>query len=187
MGLLFVAIATAALATIPKPRMTAATGLYNVVRQVSASIGIAIAATQIDWGTHRFHALLAEQVTIYAEATRRVLSGLTAALVQAGFDPGTAGLRAVAILDRRVTQQSVVLAYNHVFQLAALLFLVSVPLVFLLARTSREAVAGRGAQGEALFPRPTSPARDRPAAPRLVSRAPGLAAAGPATSPRPSP
>jgi DHA2 family multidrug resistance protein len=159
--------------------MTAATGLYNVVRQVSASIGIAIAATQIDWGTHRFHALLAEHVTIYAEGTRRVLAGLTAALVQAGADPGTAGLGAVAILDRRVTQQAVVLAYNHVFQLAALLFAVSVPLVFLLARKPPEPAG--------IAPRPASPAAARPVAPRSVSRAPGLAAAGPSVSPRPSP
>jgi DHA2 family multidrug resistance protein len=179
MGLLFVAIATAALATIPRPRMTAATGLYNVVRQVSASIGIAIAATQIDWGMHRYHAMLAEHVTIYADGTRRALAGLTAALVQAGADPGTAGLRAVAILDRRVTQQAVVLSYNHLFQLAALLFALSVPLVFLLARQPPE--PARGA------PRPASPAAARPVAPRSVSRAPGLVAAGPAASLRPSP
>jgi DHA2 family multidrug resistance protein len=176
MGLLFVAIATAALATIPRPRMTAATGLYNVVRQVSASIGIAIAATQIDWGTHRFHALLAEHVTIYAEGTRRMLSGITAALVQAGADPGTAALRAVAILNRRVTQQAAVLAYNHIFQLVALLFVLSVPLVFLLT-----------ARPPGIAPRPARPAPAGPAAPRSASRAPDLVAAGPAASLRPSP
>ena len=178
MGLLFVAIATAALATIPRPRMTAATGLYNVVRQVSASIGIALAATEIDWGTHRFHTMLAQYVTIYDEATRRALSGITAALVQAGSDPGTAGLRAVAILDGRVTRQAVVLSYNHLFELAALLFLLSVPLVFLLAR--------RPPAPRAPPARPASPAADRPAAPRSVSRAPDLAAAGLSASPRPS-
>jgi DHA2 family multidrug resistance protein len=178
MGLLFVAIATAALATIPRPRMTAATGLYNVVRQVSASIGIAIAATQIDWGMHRYHAMLAEHLTIYAEGTRRTLAGITAALVQAGADPGTAGLRALAILDGRVTRQAVVLSYNHLFQLAALLFVLSVPLVLLLA-TRRETVA--------VPVPPVSPAAARPAPRRAVSRAPDLVPAGLAASPRPSP
>jgi DHA2 family multidrug resistance protein len=187
MGLLFVAVATAALATIPRPRMTAATGLYNVVRQVCASIGIAVAATQIDWGTHRFHALLAEHVTIYADGTRRMLAGITAALVQAGADPGTAGLRAVAILDRRVTQQAAVLAYNHIFQLVALLFLISVPLVFLLARKPPRPAGRLVEKGGALFQQPASPARGWPPAPRSVSRAPGPVAAGPAVSPRPSP
>jgi protein-S-isoprenylcysteine O-methyltransferase Ste14 len=45
--LLFAAPSTAALATVPRERMTSATGLYNVVRQVMGSIGIALAATTL--------------------------------------------------------------------------------------------------------------------------------------------
>lgn len=145
MGLLFVAIATAALATIPKPRMTAATGLYNVVRQVSASIGIAIAATQIDVGTHRYHDLLAEHVTIYSEGSRLMLQRLTAAMVHAGSDSVTAAQRSLAILDHRVTQQAVVLSYNHLFELAAALFVVALPLTLLLAARRQAARAGAAA------------------------------------------
>ncbi len=142
MGLLFVAIATAALATIPRPRMTAATGLYNVVRQVCASIGIAVAATQIDDGAHRYHDLLAEHVTMYSEGTRLMLQRITAGMVQAGADSLTAARRALQILNLRVTTQAVVLAYNHLFELAAVLFLVALPLTFLL-------VSRRGAAAEA--------------------------------------
>ncbi len=143
MGLLFVAIATAALATIPKPRMTAATGLYNVVRQVAASIGIAIAATQVDYGTHRYHDLIAEHVTVYSEGTRLALERIAAGMLQAGADSLTAAQRALAILDLRVTTQAVVLAYNHLFELAALLFVIALPLTLLLAsrRVAREEAA----------------------------------------------
>ena len=132
MGLLFVAIATAALSAIPKPRMTAATGLYNVVRQVAGSIGIAVAATQLSYGTQRYHDLISEHVTMYGEGTRLFLQRVTAAMRGAGADPVTAGKRALAILDGRVTRQAVVLAYNHIFQLAAVLFVVAIPLVWLL-------------------------------------------------------
>ena len=132
MGILFVAIATAALATIPKPRMTAATGLYNVVRQVFASIGIAVAANQIDVNTHLYHDRLAEHVTIYSEGTRLQLQHLMAAMVQAGADVTTAAQRALAILNGQVTRQAVVLAYNHLFGLAAVLFVVALPLTLLL-------------------------------------------------------
>ncbi len=140
MGLLFMAIATASLATIPKPKMTAATGLYNVVRQVGGSIGIAVAATQVTSSTHRYQDLLAEQVTIYSEGTRLMLQRLTAAMVQAGSDPVTAGQRALALLNLRVTRQAAVLAYNHVFELTTVLFLVALPLTFLLA--SRRSLRG---------------------------------------------
>jgi len=139
MGLLFLAIATAALSTIPRPRMTAATGLYNVVRQVSASIGIAVAATQVDAGTHRYHDLLAEGVTPYAEGARMTLQRMAAAMIQAGADSVTAAQRALAALNGRVVRQAVVLSYNHLFQLAAMLFIISLPLALLLGTRSRAA------------------------------------------------
>ncbi len=160
MGLLFVAIATAALATIPKPRMTAATGLYNVVRQVSASIGIALAATQVSTGTHRYHDLLAEGVTIYSEGTRTVLQRLTGAMVQAGTDSAMAGRRAVAIVNGRVTRQAVVLSYNHLFELAAALFVVALPLTLLLA--SRSHAAGEAPAVPPAPPRPLPRPRPEP-------------------------
>jgi DHA2 family multidrug resistance protein len=122
--------------------MTAATGLYNVVRTVCGSIGIAVAATQMTTGTHHYHDLLAEHVTIYAEGTRTVLQRLTGAMVQAGTDPATAGRRALGILNLRVTRQANVLAYNHLFQLTTVLFLAALPLAFLLA-------SRRGAQAAA--------------------------------------
>lgn len=59
-SLIFVSLSTAALSTIPRPRMTAATGLYNVVRQVMGSVGIAIAATTLSSSTVRYHAILSE-------------------------------------------------------------------------------------------------------------------------------
>jgi DHA2 family multidrug resistance protein len=135
MGLLFVAIATAALATIPKPKMTAATGLYNVVRQVCSSVGIAVAATQLTYGTARYHDLLAEHVTMYAEGTRLLLRQLTTAMLRAGADPVTAAQRALSILDLRVLRQATVLAYNHIFELTTVLFLLGLPLTqFLVSR-----------------------------------------------------
>ena len=139
MGLLFLAIATAALSTIPKPRMTAATGLYNVVRQVSASIGIAVAATQVDAGMHRYHDLLAEGVTPYSEGARMMLQRMAAAMIRAGADSVTAAQRALAALNGRVVRQAIVLSYNHLFQLAAMLFIVSLPLALLLGTRSRAA------------------------------------------------
>ncbi len=145
MGILFMAVATAALGTIPRPKMTAATGLYNVVRQVASSIGIAVAATQVTSGAHRYHALLSEHVTMYSEGTRQALQQLTRAMTHAGADAVTAGQWALAVLDLRVGRQAMVLAYNHVFALSAALFLLALPLTLLLA-SRRAARAGERAE-----------------------------------------
>jgi DHA2 family multidrug resistance protein len=100
-----------------------------------------VAATQLSYGTHRYHDIIAEHVTSYGEGTRLFLRRLTAAMVAAGADPVTAGKRALVILDLRVTRQAVVLAYNHIFQLAAALFVAAIPLVWLLKRARAPAKA----------------------------------------------
>ena len=137
-SLLFVALSTAALATIPKAKMTAASGLYNVVRQVLGSVGIALSATELTRGAAIYHDRLAEHVTIYGPATQAWLRALTAGMMRRGSDAVTAGREALRILDLDVTRQAAVLAYNHVLLLVAALFVVSCPLV-LLVRGHRDA------------------------------------------------
>jgi DHA2 family multidrug resistance protein len=134
-SLIFVALSTAALSTIAKPEVTAATGLYNVSRQVFGSIGIAIAATQLTSGVTRNHAILAEQAGQANAAAVAWLARVTAAMMaRTGAVLQTAHQQALKLLDATVTRQAAVLSYNHVFVLVSLLFLFALPLVFFLKR-----------------------------------------------------
>ena len=135
-GLLFVSLSTAALSNIPPPQMTQAAGLYNVVRQVFGSVGIALSATTLTRSMSGYHAILSEHVTAFDAPTRQFLNGATAGMIQRGIDPFTARLRAYKFLDLSVLQQAAVLAYNHVFMLVTILFLFTLPLALLL-RTRR--------------------------------------------------
>jgi DHA2 family multidrug resistance protein len=131
-GLIFVALSTAALATIPRRDVTAAAGLYNVVRQVFGSVGVALAATELQTGTRRYHAILSWQVTGYSEATKRWLDAARSGFARVSADSVEAARRALAALDQSVLGQATVMAYNHAFLLVAVLFLAAVPLAFLL-------------------------------------------------------
>ncbi len=133
-SLLFVPLSTAALATIEKPRLTAATGLYNVVRQVAGSVGIAIAATEVSRGSARYFALLTAHVTAFDPVTRQWLRGATGAMQRFGASADDARLRALALLARSIRQQAAVLSYDHVLYLIAILFAVALPLALLLRR-----------------------------------------------------
>ena len=139
-SLLFVALSTAALSTIERPQLTAATGLYNVVRQVFGSIGIAIAATQVTSGGSRAFATLTAHVTLYDGATRQWLAGATAAMQRLGAGPVLAREKALALLRGDLLAQAAVLAYNHVFLMIAILFVAAMPLVLLIR-------AGRPVEG----------------------------------------
>jgi DHA2 family multidrug resistance protein len=138
-SLIFVALSTAALASIERPQMTAAAGLYNVVRQVFGSIGISLVASELARGTGKYHAVLAEHVTYANPAAVSWLARVTAGLQAKGADAATAGRQALRMLDVQMVRQAAVLAYNHIFVLIAFLFAVSVPLVLLLSAEGGEA------------------------------------------------
>ncbi len=131
-GLIFVALSTAALATIERPRMTAAAGLYNVVRQVFGSVGVALSATELTSGISRYHDVMSWKLTTTDPATRSWLALVTAGMRAAGADAYTAAQRALALLDGTVSQQAAVMSFNHVFVLITGLFVISLPLVYFL-------------------------------------------------------
>lgn len=133
-SLIFIALTTAALSTISKPKMTAASGLYNVVRQVFGSIGVALSATELTKGTTRFHALLVEHLTPYDLPTRAWLAGATRGMAATGLDAGSAHRTALRLLDLTTLRQAAVMGYNRVFALTAVLFAVGVPLALVLRR-----------------------------------------------------
>ncbi|HEX7079254.1 MAG TPA: DHA2 family efflux MFS transporter permease subunit [Candidatus Eisenbacteria bacterium] len=143
-GLIFVALSTAALATIERPKMTAAAGLYNVVRQVFGSVGIAVAATQLTANATRFRASLSEHVTAFDDATRQWLSSAMAGVGGAASAAGDAGSRALALLDLHVTREAMNLAYGRAFVLVAILFVAALPLALFLPARSE----GTDAEGE---------------------------------------
>ncbi len=144
-SLIFVALSTAAVATIPKAKMTAATGLYNVVRRVFGSVGIALAATEITTGTSRYRQHLMTHVTAFDPATRDFMSMAVAGLSKRGITGYDATLRGFRLLEYKVTHQAAVLAYNHVFFLVTVVFIGSMPLALLLrnarGKRSSEALA----------------------------------------------
>ena len=59
-SLIFISLTTAALSNIPRPKMTAATGLYNAIRQLCGSISIALSASELARGNVRFAAAIGE-------------------------------------------------------------------------------------------------------------------------------
>ena len=131
-GLIFVALSTAALAPIAKPNMTEAAGLYNVVRQVFGSVGIALAATVITGRTTAYHQVLSRNLTPYNDTAMAWIRSVSGALASRGMDPSSARLGALRLLDLSVTRQASILAYNHAFFLIALLFLACLPMALLL-------------------------------------------------------
>ncbi len=129
-GLIFVALTTSAMVTIDRSRVTAATGLYVVVRQICGSIGIALVATFLARGQVARHDPLVTQFTLYWEMFGRWLARLSAVLTGRATAPVPDQAR--HLLAVVTEQQAAIQAFNHVFLLLAFLFVASFPLTFLL-------------------------------------------------------
>jgi DHA2 family multidrug resistance protein len=131
-GLIFVALSTAVLSAIERPQMTAATGLYNVVRQVFGSVGIAVAATVLTRGEQTYRVGLVKNLTVFNPVVTHWLTTMTGATAAGGIGPHASHQAALMLLDGQLMRQAGMLSYNHVFLLVTALFVLSIPLVFLL-------------------------------------------------------
>ena len=131
-GLIFVALSTAALSTIERPKLTAATGLYNLIRQVFGSIGIAVFASQQISGLTRNRALLAGHISVYDPITVSRFDMIHSAIASRSSDPVAMRDMTLKLLDNQLMRQASMLSYNHVFFLIAVCFLLTFPLVVLM-------------------------------------------------------
>ncbi len=148
-GFIFVSLSTAALSTVSRKDMTAASGLYNLVRTIFGSVGIALAATFLNRGSAVARVALLRGLTPVSENTSAWLQGVTSGLAGRGLEPGEAAQRALAMLDGLVNRQAAVIGYNHVFLLVGFLFIACFPLVvFLRGRDREETGEGASQAGE---------------------------------------
>jgi DHA2 family multidrug resistance protein len=118
--------------------LTAATGLFNVVRQVFGSIGIALAATILTRGEQANRARLMEHITAFGNIGAETLRSLTQYFSSQGMDIIDAQNKALKAIEGMVMRQASMLSFNHVFFLIAALFLISTPLIFLINDLRRE-------------------------------------------------
>jgi DHA2 family multidrug resistance protein len=135
LGLIFVPLTNLALADLPMSRIANGTGLFNLMRQLGGSVGIALSATLLQRFTAIHRADLAANVTMYAEATRERLATITSALISRGELPVLAQTKAIGFLNGIVTQQALMLSFEQLFLLFGSAFVLSLPLLLLMHKS----------------------------------------------------
>jgi DHA2 family multidrug resistance protein len=129
---LFVPLSTVALSAIPRHQMADATGLNSLLRQVGGSIGLAVAATVLTRFGSEARVALVAHVTGGSMATMQRLRQMTGGFTARGFDAILGRNLALQALDRTVQQQSTLLAFEKLFLLAGITFLLVLPLLAFL-------------------------------------------------------
>jgi MFS transporter, DHA2 family, multidrug resistance protein len=138
----FVPLTTVSLSNVPRHLMADATGLASLIRQVGGSLGLAVAATMISRFKAESRSALVSHLTGTDPSTTARLDQMSAALAARGIDATHAREIALRALDGIVSQQSTLLAYERMFLVAGLLFLLVLPLLaFLRTPKAEEAEA----------------------------------------------
>ncbi len=134
MGLLFVPLTTITNDPIPKEEIGNATSLFNLMRNIGASIGIASVTTILARNQQTHINILSSHVTPYDPATQSAVQGMIANMMATGSDLATATRQAYAAVAGMVDRQAYMLAFNDAFRFMMVMFLLMLPLILIMRR-----------------------------------------------------
>jgi DHA2 family multidrug resistance protein len=132
MSCLFVPLTTITMDPIPKEEMGNATSIFNLLRNVGGSTGIAISTTMLSRTRQMYTNILGTHVNPYSFQTQQWLNHLRSALIARGSDATTAGKRATALVFYLMERQASMLAFIDVFRILGAIFILTLPLVWLM-------------------------------------------------------
>lgn len=138
LALLFVPLTTATMDPIPVQEMGNATSLFNLLRNVGGSIGIALSDTYLFRQQQMHTNLLGGHINPFNRGATTMIEGLRGALIAKGEDTITALHQAYRAMFGMVQQQAAMLAFVDTFRLMGLIFLLLLPLLLLMKRPSHK-------------------------------------------------
>jgi len=133
----FVPLTTLTLTEIPKEKMGNATGIYNLLRNLGGSFGVAYVTTMLTrrFAFHKNH--LSENINYFSSLTNIYLNKFQAFLSGHGYDPFNAKVGSLKLIDGLISKQSMMIAFNDVFFLLTVLTAAIIPLVYFSKKKKR--------------------------------------------------
>ncbi len=145
LSMVFVPLTTISMSPVPREAMGNATSLFNLMRNLGGSIGIAVVTLMNTRFQQKYTAILGEHVASGNAQTSQWFGGLRSMFLGAGSGPGLADQRAYASLFGIVQRQAAMRAFVDVFQLLTYAFLLMIPLTLIMKRPKGGGGPGPGA------------------------------------------
>ncbi len=135
-GFIFVPLTTMAMSRLRKQEIGNAAGIYNLVRNIGGSIGIATATTLLVRRAQVHQNFLAASFSA-SDAAGSLLRGIEASLYNSGTSFYDTHQKALGAIYDLLQQQASLLAYVDNFHILGLLSLVCIPFVYLFRTTQK--------------------------------------------------
>lgn len=131
LGLFFVPLAASTYVNVPKEEMGNASGIFNLLRNLGGSFGVAVASTLLSQRSQLHQSFLVEKINAYNPNVQEYAERLLHLLPGQGSSVAGSPLLLAGIY-REVLRQANMLAFNDIFWLFAWLTAALVPLTLIM-------------------------------------------------------
>ncbi len=132
--LMFLPLQLAAMGPVPKKDIAAATGLFNLTRQLGGSVGVALLTTLLARRQAFHRSVIVEKLTSNGNGALERVNMYAQSMIAKGSAIDDAKHTAHAMLDGIVNQQAAIMSFGDTFWATAVLIVVTLPLVLLLGK-----------------------------------------------------
>lgn len=134
LGMVFIPLNNLALGNLQGAQVAAGSGIYNLMRQLGGSVGIASAATLFVQFQQANRGELLRHVGQFSDVTTERLGKLKALVISHGTPEALAQSKALLLLDGMIRKQAAMLAFDRLFLLFGIMLLAATPLLLLMKR-----------------------------------------------------
>jgi DHA2 family multidrug resistance protein len=133
-GFLFIPLTTLTLSGIRKEEMGNATAIFNLVRNLGGSFGVAIVTTLVARRA-QFHQLrLSEHLTPLDRNFQLALPQISQRLQELGLNPSLLKDGSLGMVYQQLLRQANMLAFNDAFAVLSTMLMLTLPLVLLMRK-----------------------------------------------------
>ena len=136
LAFLFVPFNTAAFGFVPPARVSDASGIINLARNLGGSFGISLTNAYVRQMAQTHQNFLAANISPLNPVYQNSLNNMSAALMRSGEASSSAHATAQSMIYNLVQSQAGVLAYLDAFKVLAAFFLIVIPVALLLRTPS---------------------------------------------------
>ena len=144
MGFLFIPLTTLTMSAIRKEDMGNASAIYNLLRNLGGSFGVAFVTTMLARRAQLHQVHLVEYLTPFDTSYQLTLSRADQFLQHMGFDASTAQQGSLSVIHGQLLRQASMLSFNDAFYILSLLLICTLPLLLLIRRSESAGADKRG-------------------------------------------
>jgi DHA2 family multidrug resistance protein len=143
MGLLFVPLTTLTMSWIHKEEMGNASSVFNLLRNLGGSFGVAFASTLVSRRAQFHHGRLAEGMSVLDRNFQEALPQVSGIIKNQGFAPSQLDAGTLGLIYKKLVQESTMMAFNDTFFVLAVLMAISGLLALIMKRSQETSGSGR--------------------------------------------